>query len=632
MPDQFIQSHIRPLPLFQTMSPEQLAHIADAFVRLTYRAGEVIFYQGQETTGMYLFVTGEGRFIQDGPTGGQDIVGYVTANQYLNEQALFTTGRETATLQVTQDAIVLYLSRQRLLDVISLYPDIRYALQTHVRTSDGVVRERATHEHVFETQRPNEIVLMQRKRHWWAFGRRLWIGGVVFIIFFVLAIISPSILALIFGVMAFVIPGLLSIYAYLEWQNDAVIITDQRVVRIDRTIRSLRTRISEVPLDSVQGVSTDIPRRDLFARIFRYGTVTIETPGDSGDMKLDRMANPHEMQQIIFTHREQYQRRRELQHRNAVRSELDKILVNQEPTTHTDTQQPNRPRNQQQSSLLTRILPTEMMFINENGDVIYRKHFLVWMRYVFLPVLMLIASFILVIFGLFDVAGVGVIGLPLGVVAFVVGALWFYWADWDWRNDMYIVGDDSITLIHKRPLFLQNEVDQIRLDRVENVISDSRGVLGRLFNVGDVRLSLLGADIGDAKIFASVHKPREVQEEISRRQARIKATAENREIQRQREMIGDYLAAYHQRTNPQIPGNAQPTQAQPGYVPPQPSYPYNQPPQPDPYNQPAPQPDPYNRPSPSQPPPRRPQSSGLFDDAAGPPGLRRLDRDDEPYV
>ena len=64
--------------------------------------------------------------------------------------------------------------------------------------------------------------------------------------------------------------------------------------------------------------------------------------------------------------------------------------------------------------------------------------------------------------------------------------------DWDWRNDLYIISDDTITLVHKRPFFLQSLRDQILVERIDNVESVTRGIVAALLKYGDVRMSLGG--------------------------------------------------------------------------------------------------------------------------------------------
>jgi len=150
---------------------------------------------------------------------------------------------------------------------------------------------------------------------------------------------------------------------------------------------------------------------------------------------------------------------------------------------------------------------------------------------------------------------IGLAGEALAVVLAVISVIWMYWSDWDWRNDMYIVGDEKITIIHKRPLWLQDRTEQVLLAQVDNVVSETAGVINTLIQMGDVKILLSGTDEKSAKHFRNVYRPDDIQEEISRRQARTGEAAREADAARQRQAIVDYLAVYHQASGIQSGGS-----------------------------------------------------------------------------
>ena len=132
-----------------------------------------------------------------------------------------------------------------------------------------------------------------------------------------------------------------------------------------------------------------------------------------------------------------------------------------------------------------------------------------------------------------------IITVPASMVALLAGSLTYYWLDWDWRNDVYIISDDTITLVHKRPFFLQNLRDQILVERIDNVESISTGLLAALLKYGDVSMSLVGAD--EPKRFVKVSNPQAVQQEISRRQHKRAQRRARYDAMQQQQMLGEYL-------------------------------------------------------------------------------------------
>ncbi len=162
---------------------------------------------------------------------------------------------------------------------------------------------------------------------------------------------------------------------------------------------------------------------------------------------------------------------------------------------------------------------------------------------------------------------INVVGPIIPLIVMALAALWFYIADWDWRNDMYIVGDQTVTIIHRRPIFLQDQKDQILLAQVDNVVSDTQGFMNSIFQIGEVKLLLTGTDEKNAKRFTNVYAPQHIQQEISRRQDRAEALKRQEDAQRQQQAIIDYLSVYHETVGtapPATNGLAQPlTPAQP---------------------------------------------------------------------
>ena len=89
-----------------------------------------------------------------------------------------------------------------------------------------------------------------------------------------------------------------------------------------------------------------------------------------------------------------------------------------------------------------------------------------------------------------------------------------------------------------------------------------KGLFQSLLNYGNVRISLIGGDVGDSKTFYGVPHPQEVQAEITRRQARVRNRGkEDAERQRKGE-IAEYLKVYHETVGGEQPG-AQPQPQQP---------------------------------------------------------------------
>lgn len=540
MADQFVLSHIRRLPVFERLTPEQLALVASIVQALRYEPGEIIIRQGQRNEGLLLFVSGRALLVQTGQDGREVTIGTVSANEYLNETSLFAESAAPASLRVQETAIVLFLPRQQLAALAAQRPDIQSALQlarAHFSAD--------TSQKVFKSQRENEKILAVFRAHWWSFAGKLWVPFFVAAILFILASLagamgSLSVFLFLFGL---IVPALLAVYLFVEWANDKVVITDQRITRIRRTIHNWATHISEIPIGAIHEVNVTIPPTDPFARLFDYGNLIVKTSGDTLNLMLDHVPNPKAVQNIIFTNRNQYQENQVRQNRDAMRNELE-VFLGRTSARPADAPVVPAPTVTRRTGFL------QMRYLNEKGETVYRKHYLVWLWHVTLPLLVLLAGIVLFVASAFQVfgtngGGLGFAGFALAFLVTLFGAAMLYLADWDWRNDMYILGDQTISIIHRRPLWLQDHHDQLLLSQVDNVISEMRGMLNNLAQKGDVKLLLTGTEVQNAKVFKNVHRPQQIQHEIAERRRSVQTQQTEAESKRQRQAILDYLAIYH---------------------------------------------------------------------------------------
>lgn len=563
MAERFVQSHIRNLPIFAQLSPPQIGVLAGIVQVLRFDPGRQVFAEGQPTQGLFLLVSGRGILTRRAPNGAEETFGAVEAGQFIDEEALYGEGVETATLHIVEIAIVLLIPRAPFVQLLATYPEIR----ANVRVQSGSAQARESAIKLFKGQRADETVLQVWRRHWWAVARHSWLAVIVAVVLFGLALLlagrAPA-LALGAAGLAVVIPGIIIAYLYYDWQDDSVVLSDQRIVRIWHRAISFETTISEMPLDQVLEVNTTVPPGDPFARLFRYGTVSVKTAGEGVNLTLDTMPHPAVIQSMIFTQRDRFKEKIEQSQRNAVRNDIQQALG----LAPVEQSEPGLRRRDREENVGLPFIRTK--YVSANGDLIYRKHSSVWIRHIFLPTLVILAALTLMTLALFlpNFPLTGGAGLGVGMAALILGALWLYAADWDWRNDLFIISSETITIIRQRPLWLQNEVERIRIAQIDNVKSEVVGLINNMLNRGNVRISLIGSDANHAKVMDSIYDPQEVQAEISRRNAAIRSDRQRSDIDQQREVIKEYLQTYHE-----IQRTQEATRAVPASMPQPPVYP-----------------------------------------------------------
>jgi CRP-like cAMP-binding protein len=553
MADRFVVTNARRLPLFARLDAQQMDWVASVTQVLHFEPGEEMFKQGEPAQGMLMVISGGGLLVQRGTDGIERPFGKVSAGEFINDNALFNDITTQATLRATESSIVLFLSRQQMRNLLAHHPEIRANLNMPAlpKTQTQQVQQ-------FQNQRENENTLLKTRRHIGAFlSRAIGIGVVILVIWFAAATmvgLAPGFPSLLIALIATAVLGLLIVYHYIEWSNDELIITDRRVISIQRTILNFKTRVNEIPLDAIHEVNVAMPAiTNVVGRMLGYGSIIIKTSGDANNIRLDEIPNPKAVQQAIFTNRQKYQQAQLEENRNAMRGEMAKVIGG-EPGASTAAGTGAPPGVTSRPGLFT------LEYTNQKGETVYRKHWLVLLAHIIPGGLLFMAGVALLLL-------IGTVSpfIPFGMIGLSV--LWLYIADWDWRNDMYIIGDQTVTIVHRRPIFLQDQKDQILLAQIDNVVSDTQGFMNSIFQIGEVKLLLTGMDEKNAKRFTNVYNPQRIQQEISRRQDRAEDLKRREEAQRQQQAIVDYLSVYHETVGtppPAVNGAGQPlTPAQP---------------------------------------------------------------------
>lgn len=391
-----------------------------------------------------------------------------------------------------------------------------------------VERYRSTH--------PRDRILLATRRHWWAWLRWLPVPLALMLASFALAAALPPI-AGVFVFAGVVFPLGLTLYLYAEWANDTMLITDTRLVRMTYTLLTFSESINEMALTSIQEVNAQVPAFDPFAYLFGYGTLEVRTSGETGNFRVTLIPNPDRVQRLI----------------------MEDLYVMR--------QQQARPDGGAQDSgqtlgVFTRppLSPFVTSYTTADGAFVVRKHWSLWLSGVTLPLLLLLGALFTLIGGM--VLEAAAIGFGVAFVLAVVGSAWFWWADWDWRNDTMTISDSTVTLVQQRPLWLQNERDQVLLRQIDNIVAESNGFFNRLLGKGNVRMALVGSN--EYKEFRDVQDPLRVQGEITRRQARLKQQAAQQAANPPR-VLSDHMTIYHH--TPSAPRIQQPVPAAPPAMP-----------------------------------------------------------------
>ena len=223
----------------------------------------------------------------------------------------------------------------------------------------------------FPGQEETEKVLDVIRRHWFSY---------TIFVFFAVAMLVPVVIALIYGVSnsenisagwvnigiialsiyTLSIFGLL-IFGFTDYYLDVYILTDHRIVDIAQN-GFFKRKISELNVRQIQDVNAEV--NGLFATIFHFGDVYIQTAGERENFVFRSVPHPYRTTKKILELHEAYLRRKGLKQKeiNQEKAPEDEQFI--EPET-VDSQEFKEINDKRQKTIIDGITNT----IKEEGKL-----------------------------------------------------------------------------------------------------------------------------------------------------------------------------------------------------------------------------------------------------------------------
>ncbi len=289
-------------------------------------------------------------------------------------------------------------------------------------------------------------------------------------------------------------------YAFVNWANDYIILTNCRVVVNDEVViipRLIERRTQDqLAVEEIQNVLSRT--NTYFQHWFNFGTITIQSASVGRQLVFNAARDPRAMQGMID---------REV--RRVRTSEADEQFDQM-----VEARIFGKPVEPTRRIVRTRVVhgPKFMRSLLEenpviDGDtIIWHPHWLFLIRALIKPIAFWFsAMFVLIValqLGLLPVAlGLGLmVLLALGVLA------WIAWEIEDYINDRYILTPTRVIDIEKKPFGPEGRLTA-GLEAIQNV-SFQTSFIGNLVGYGDVLITTAGS--GQSFTFRKVPNPREV--------------------------------------------------------------------------------------------------------------------------
>ncbi len=375
----------------------------------------------------------------------------------------------------------------------------------------------------------DEVVLSFHRRHPYLLALRLLLPAFLLTLPAALWVFSPvsfgrllPLAYLFLGPLA----ALLFMWFYLDWQNDYYVVTNKRVVQVEKVMLLYEER-NEAALGRIQNVTLVSPH--ALARLLGFANLVIETAGSRGKMVLTALPQAERVQEEILAQVE--------------RSRKEEPLLEEAPVEPQERAFVTRKRGLF-PLLLDYLFPR--LRLEEDSRVTWRKHWYVLLRKTVGPLVLLI---VVLEIGMAVALGLPLVSflpralaLVLCVTAASLSALFILYRYEDWRNDIYVLTDDRIIDMERKPLFLREERREASLAMIQDVRYLIPGVVYNLLNVGMVIIETAATE-GEFT-FDWVHDPRRVQGEIFARVDAYREREKRKEQEAQAAHLQKWLEAY----------------------------------------------------------------------------------------
>lgn len=520
------------LPVFAALQPEDLAALAAIAVVQEVPAGRRLWAQGSPGDRIVLVLGGHLQATRLDSQGREQAVARFGPGDAFGETSLLLGQPHDVTVTALSPVRLLVIPRPEFMALMGK----RRSLARSLQPREDICR--AVEAPSFPWLEPQETVVLVVRRHSWALWQRLILP------FLLLAGLTVAAWYLDLAPVLLVVPPLLAlVYAawqWLEWHNDALVVTSQRLAHVEKRIL-VYERQEQAPLDKIQDVT--VLRSGLAAALFGTGTITAETAGATGQIVFTWVPRPNDVKDVIFAQVERYRAMQRATRRQTIESELRRQLG----LTNVDGggQDPDaKPRVQPSGPVdglavnITRLMNSALPRLRQQqGEtILWRKHWLVLLRALAWPTLAAAALALLPL--LTHVR----LSLPLaGGTAGLVLA-WFWWQWENWRNDVYILTPDRIIDIKQVPLRLRSERREGNLLNIQNVTYVVPSFLAGLLKYGDVTIETAG-QVGNFT-FESVYMPANVQADIFRYVEANRGRQREAADAEQQQALADMLAAY----------------------------------------------------------------------------------------
>ncbi len=541
-------SRFRSVDFMSQLTEHDLQELARITRRQRFVAGEDIVKQGDFTDRFFVIDEGGVHFRRTDIEGFEKAVGSEGPGGYFGKQMFTSQEPSEYTAEALSQAWLYVLPCEDFDRLVEAEPGI-------LQRMPEVVAARRRLTRGFKWLTPGEIVVFSTHHHPLLLAQVLLapVLAAVLLLALTFALSSFGVLSS-FGIqgldvilvaLAIIIPAGWALYAQLDWSDDDFIVTNKRVIHSERAPLLSEAR-REIPISRIQAIT--LQKTTPLQSFFGISTLDVRSAGMEA-IVFDSVANGEKIRDLIERQRGALRARQQAEDRERFRkrvgSELQHYVLRvpmEEPETrvvkYRELGLGDRMRSAWHAAFGYEF--------REGKTVTYRKHFVALVRQARIPLAAIILLLVVLalyyympIFALLPERGF----LAAWLVLFLLAIFLLAWQWEDWRNDIYMLTENSVIDIERLPFGFDSKETTALLVNIQDARTLRPGIEHALFNFGNVEISVAGG--APPMVFKDVAHPQEIQAEIFRRLEAFRLRQRERETSMQSRNVVDALIAYH---------------------------------------------------------------------------------------
>ena len=525
---------LREVPLFSGLNVEELERLGEEFVMVELPKDEILFQAQEATDG--LFVIDSGQVALLGADGKQteilkhaDVIGTEALN--------YLPAREKTAMALT-DAQVFFLPNKQIQALYASVPAFKETVSVLFNSA-----RLAAYIPMAWLEPGEKIYMMARKHPVFLLFRSIPPIFVFAALWFLMMFLSSQSA---FWSLAGLVAGFLFCLLWLvwninNWANDFYLITSRRMVWVEHVTGFYDSR-QEAPLSTLISVGIKTSQLGYF---LGYSDVIVRTY--IGDIRFERVGHASTIGKLIETNWARGKRvDLELDAREIRKALRQKFGKEAEDITAKDLQDELgtvEPAPKEVNFFQWLFADFVRVRHEVGGTITYRKHWLILLQKLILPLFALVLSIIFVVaiitHNLIQVDYT--MGLVAGYFLIFVAAGMLVYQYIDWRNDLFQLTPNQVIDLDRKPFGRESR----RSAPLENILSieyERRGFIPMLFNYGTVYIT-----IGNTQLtFNNVYQPSVVQQDIFTRMGEHAKERDDRNTMLERERVAQWFKVFQE--------------------------------------------------------------------------------------